>query len=239
MARQRPLQIVLFTILQVSVDARNGLFGFRWKRRILGYRGGSDFRQQEFEPNLPPDGYDTYEPYDHQHQHQILPIPQGFGDATTSTLPPPPLPPSLPGYADDTAQQDVQPATGFDDFPIPAMPDTPSHHQSPQSPSSPLSSPSTDTPDSSSSSSIDLKHFDKEYILRGLARLYRKKILPLELASRYGHFHSPPLSPADFEAPPMVLLLGQYSVGKTSFVRYLIGKDFAGMRVGPEPTTDR
>lgn len=57
---------------------------------------------------------------------------------------------------------------------------------------------------------LDLSQFDKEYILKGLARLYKKKILPLELSSRYGHFHSPPLSPADFVAPPMVLLLGQY-----------------------------
>lgn len=33
--------------------------------------------------------------------------------------------------------------------------------------------------------------------------------------------------------------LGQYSVGKTSFIRYLIGRDFPGARIGPEPTTDR
>lgn len=57
---------------------------------------------------------------------------------------------------------------------------------------------------------MDLSTFDKEYILKGLAKLYKKKILPLELSSRYGHFHSPPLSPADFVAPPLVLLLGQY-----------------------------
>jgi hypothetical protein len=85
----------------------------------------------------------------------------------------------------------------------------------------------------------DLSFFDKEYILKGLARLYRKKILPLELSSKYGHFHSPPLSPSDFDAPPMILLLGQYSVGKTSFCKYLLGRDFPGSRIGPEPTTDR
>jgi hypothetical protein len=60
------------------------------------------------------------------------------------------------------------------------------------------------------STGMDLSAFDKEYILKGLAKLYKKKILPLELSSRYGHFHSPPLSPADFVAPPLVLLLGQY-----------------------------
>lgn len=40
-------------------------------------------------------------------------------------------------------------------------------------------------------------------------------------------------------AKPMVLLVGQYSVGKTSFIRYVLGRDFPGQRIGPEPTTDR
>jgi GTPase SAR1 family protein len=38
---------------------------------------------------------------------------------------------------------------------------------------------------------------------------------------------------------PQVMLIGQYSVGKTSFIRYLLGRDFPGQRIGPEPTTDR
>lgn len=37
----------------------------------------------------------------------------------------------------------------------------------------------------------------------------------------------------------MVLILGQYSVGKTSFIRSLLKQDFPGQRIGPEPTTDR
>lgn len=77
-------------------------------------------------------------------------------------------------------------------------------------------------------------------IFAGLKKMYKKKILPLELSSKYGHFHSSPLSPSDFDAKPLVLLLGQYSVGKTSFIRYLLGnRDFPGIRIGPEPTTDR
>lgn len=67
-----------------------------------------------------------------------------------------------------------------------------------------------DTVGSGGDPKIDLSAFDKEYIMKGLARLYRKKILPLELSSKYGHFHSPPLSPADFDAPPAVLLLGPF-----------------------------
>ena len=46
------------------------------------------------------------------------------------------------------------------------------------------------------------------------------KVRPLEVATQYGHFHSAPLADADFDAKPMVLLLGGYSVGKTSFVRW-------------------
>jgi len=37
----------------------------------------------------------------------------------------------------------------------------------------------------------------------------------------------------------MVLLLGQYSVGKTSFIEFILKRKFPGQRVGPEPTTDR
>ena len=34
-------------------------------------------------------------------------------------------------------------------------------------------------------------------------------------------------------------MVGQYSTGKTSFIKYIVGKEFPGIRVGPEPTTDR
>lgn len=37
----------------------------------------------------------------------------------------------------------------------------------------------------------------------------------------------------------MILLVGQYSTGKTTFIRYLLERDFPGCRIGPEPTTDR
>ncbi|KAJ1964260.1 hypothetical protein H4R35_007162 [Dimargaris xerosporica] len=43
----------------------------------------------------------------------------------------------------------------------------------------------------------------------------------------------------DIEAKPMVLLLGQYSTGKTTFVEYLLRQPYPGAHVGIEPTTDR
>jgi EH domain-containing protein 1 len=85
----------------------------------------------------------------------------------------------------------------------------------------------------------DMSNMDKDIIFEGLKQLYQKKVLPLEVASKYSHFGSPPMGPSDFDAKPMVLILGQYSVGKTSFIRSLLQRDFPGQRIGPEPTTDR
>ncbi|PWA27860.1 hypothetical protein CCH79_00000097 [Gambusia affinis] len=83
----------------------------------------------------------------------------------------------------------------------------------------------------------------------GLKKLYKTKLLPLEESYKFHEFHSPSLEDADFDNKPMVLLVGQYSTGKTSFIRfntetfnftcsYLLEQDFPGMRIGPEPTTD-
>lgn len=77
------------------------------------------------------------------------------------------------------------------------------------------------------------------YVIEGLKKLYSTKILPLEKKYLFSDFFSPALSDADFDAKPQVLMIGQYSVGKTSFIEYLLGKKFPGQRVGPEPTTDR
>lgn len=75
-------------------------------------------------------------------------------------------------------------------------------------------------------------------VSEGLKQLYAGKLLPLEEYYRFHDFHSPALEPADWESKPMVLLVGQYSTGKTTFIRHLLEQDFPGMRIGPEPTTD-
>ena len=76
-------------------------------------------------------------------------------------------------------------------------------------------------------------------VIDGVKDMYRTKLLPLEKSCLFGEFHSPYMNSGDFDAKPMVLLIGQYSTGKTTFIRYLLERDFPGMRVGPEPTTDR
>ncbi|KAG9348377.1 hypothetical protein JZ751_002112 [Albula glossodonta] len=75
-------------------------------------------------------------------------------------------------------------------------------------------------------------------VTEGLKSLYRKKLLPLEQYCGFHDFHSPNLEDADFDNKPMVLVVGQYSTGKTTFIRYLLEQDIPGSRIGPEPTTD-
>jgi len=73
-----------------------------------------------------------------------------------------------------------------------------------------------------------------------LKQIYKKAVLPVEKRFQYDYFYeSPFLSDVEFDSKPQVMLVGQYSVGKTSFIRYLLGRDFPGQRIGPEPTTDR
>ncbi|KAG5175680.1 P-loop containing nucleoside triphosphate hydrolase protein [Tribonema minus] len=46
------------------------------------------------------------------------------------------------------------------------------------------------------------------------------------------------ISDKELEAKSQVLVIGPYSTGKTTFIRYLLGRDFNNMNIGPEPTTD-
>ncbi|CRG99885.1 EH (Eps15 homology) protein, putative [Plasmodium relictum] len=76
-------------------------------------------------------------------------------------------------------------------------------------------------------------------VLDGLYNLYKSYILELEKEYMYYHFYKPLLTSGDFLSKPMILLLGQYSTGKTTFIKHLIEKEYCGMRIGPEPTTDK
>ncbi|KAF5730526.1 EH domain-containing protein 1 [Tripterygium wilfordii] len=76
-------------------------------------------------------------------------------------------------------------------------------------------------------------------IIDGLKRLYIQKLKPLEVAYGFNNFVSPLLTNSDFDAKPMVMLLGQYSTGKTTFIKHLLNRSYPGAHIGPEPTTDR
>eukprot|EP01128_Nolandella_sp_AFSM9_P010659 TRINITY_DN7402_c0_g1_i2.p1 TRINITY_DN7402_c0_g1~~TRINITY_DN7402_c0_g1_i2.p1 ORF type:complete len:654 (-),score=186.84 TRINITY_DN7402_c0_g1_i2:107-1891(-) len=76
-------------------------------------------------------------------------------------------------------------------------------------------------------------------VISGIKRMYQEKQQEIESRFLWDEFFGPILRKSDFEALPQVLLLGQYSVGKTSFIQYLLHRKFPNMRIGPEPTTDR
>src|SRR5690606_21164747 len=56
-------------------------------------------------------------------------------------------------------------------------------------------------------------------ILKILSTLYHDNLREIEAAYDFPEFHTPLLDEVDFMAKPMVLLVGQYSVGKTSFIK--------------------
>ncbi|XP_059443274.1 EH domain-containing protein 1 [Corylus avellana] len=100
-----------------------------------------------------------------------------------------------------------------------------------------LPSPSANWFSSKSSKKVPLSSVTS--IIDGLKRLYIQKLKPLEVTYRFNDFVSPLLTNSDFDAKPMVMLLGQYSTGKTTFIKHLLKCSYPGAHIGPEPTTDR
>jgi len=75
--------------------------------------------------------------------------------------------------------------------------------------------------------------------LRKLYEEYSKHLLPLEQASLFSSLGDPPYSLADVLAKPMILMMGQYSTGKTTFIRALLGgREYPGMHIAAEMSTD-
>ncbi|KAG0329827.1 EH domain-containing protein 1 [Dissophora globulifera] len=83
-----------------------------------------------------------------------------------------------------------------------------------------------------------VRKFDR--VIDDLQDVYSHKIRPLEKAYNYEHFSSSaPLGNDDIAAKPMVLLIGQYSTGKTTFINSILKKSYPSSHIGVEPTTDR
>jgi GTPase SAR1 family protein len=76
-------------------------------------------------------------------------------------------------------------------------------------------------------------------VIAELKSLYKEKLLPIERACQFHKFNQPEILDSELAAKPTVLLIGQYSTGKTTFIRNLIGMDYPEIHIGPEPTTDR
>jgi len=80
---------------------------------------------------------------------------------------------------------------------------------------------------------------DSKLVTEGLRKLYCEKLLPVEREHGFHEFYSSELNSAAFSSRPMVLVLGPYSTGKSTFIKHLLGRDYPGLNIGPEPTTDR
>jgi len=48
-----------------------------------------------------------------------------------------------------------------------------------------------------------------------------------------------PLTRGQIKAKPLVMMIGGYSTGKTTFIKSLLGKEYRGSHIGVEPTTDK
>lgn len=60
---------------------------------------------------------------------------------------------------------------------------------------------------------------DVNLVTEALKNLYYKRLLPIEKHYSFHHFYSPSYEDADFDKKPMILVMGQYSTGKTTFIR--------------------
>jgi EH domain-containing protein 1 len=76
-------------------------------------------------------------------------------------------------------------------------------------------------------------------VIKELKKVYKEKLLPVEKQYLFPKFNHPEILDSELASKPNVLLIGQYSTGKTTFIRHLIGMDYPEMHIGPEPTTDR
>lgn len=71
-------------------------------------------------------------------------------------------------------------------------------------------------------------------VIRELKLLYTKRLLPIEKQYFFSKLHYPEILEAELSAKPTVLLVGQYSTGKTSFIKNLLGMDYPEIHIGPE-----
>jgi len=69
--------------------------------------------------------------------------------------------------------------------------------------------------------------------------LYSESVLPTEESCFFDHFRQKPITVQEFLAKPQVLLLGQYSTGKTSMIKWLTASESVHFDVKPEMSTDK
>mmetsp|Transcript_21737 Transcript_21737/g.43515 ORF Transcript_21737/g.43515 Transcript_21737/m.43515 type:complete len:658 (-) Transcript_21737:2328-4301(-) len=106
-----------------------------------------------------------------------------------------------------------------------------------------MSSVSTESTNTNDGGILSADDASAKFIVQRLKELYRNHVVNAEKQYHLHFNFSLPtdgeIKESEFDAAPMVLLIGQYSTGKTTFLNHLLGEDFPGMHIGPEPTTDK
>uniref|UniRef100_A0A7R9YDP6 Dynamin-type G domain-containing protein n=1 Tax=Pinguiococcus pyrenoidosus TaxID=172671 RepID=A0A7R9YDP6_9STRA len=77
------------------------------------------------------------------------------------------------------------------------------------------------------------------HVVANLKAINREYLREIEQQYCFDQFHHDAITDAELDAKPIILVVGQYSTGKTTFINQIIGQDYVGCHVGPEPTTDR
>lgn len=65
-----------------------------------------------------------------------------------------------------------------------------------------------------------------EASLRDLKKIYETAVKPLEMTYKYHDISNRHLSDAELFGTPLILMLGPYSTGKSTFINYLLGTEF-------------
>jgi hypothetical protein len=110
---------------------------------------------------------------------------------------------------------------------------------SPSPPASPSSTPPSNSNSKPTPTTPSARDPTSARVITGLKNLYHQSLFPIETSHFFSSFHLSPLLDAEIESKPTVLLIGQYSTGKTTFISYLLGKKYPSAHIGPEPTTDK
>ncbi|XP_059155633.1 sarcalumenin-like [Physella acuta] len=78
-----------------------------------------------------------------------------------------------------------------------------------------------------------------EQVFNELLKIYESSIQPLENAYRFSDLNKDALLGAEINAKPLILLVGPWSTGKTTFINYLLGVENSPhkLHTGAEPTT--
>lgn len=85
----------------------------------------------------------------------------------------------------------------------------------------------------------DGEHWDQHVgnVLKELQRLYTERIRPVEVKYEYDTYNPSWFSETLKQKKPFITFLGPFSAGKSSFINYLMQRDY--LHTGPQPVTDK